>query len=378
MERGSISAGILRSASPFSTGSAGKQYPESPGLSSGAAVAAAAAKTRLRWTPELHEKFLTAVGQLGGADRATPKAVLRLMGVQGVTIFHVKSHLQKYRLAKYSPDISDEARAEWRRSDTYLSPIGINSSHQITQALQLQMQVQKQLHEQLEIQRELQLRIEAQGKSLQKMIEQQAKVGGMVLGYHSEPCDLSSSPLFPATPVPEILRSSSKIPITGSEGSPLASITEIVISTTDKTPLPESNIDQSNPSHGLLSASKAVSQEQPPMSLNASNEDPLSKRPRTDSNPQVSSFLHVPVSVASDAQSGGGSAAQGGVLQAAGLETSLEMVTQCATCQEVEAHTATEGQQAHSFGQCAPQQAHTACAQPNPGSIAHKPVRASG
>jgi hypothetical protein len=68
-ERGSISAGILRSASPFSTGSAGKQYPESPGLSSGAAVAAAAAKTRLRWTPELHEKFLTVVGQLGGADR---------------------------------------------------------------------------------------------------------------------------------------------------------------------------------------------------------------------------------------------------------------------------------------------------------------------
>jgi SHAQKYF class myb-like DNA-binding protein len=127
MERGSISAGILRSASPFSTGSAGKQYPEIPGLSSGAAMAAAAAKTRLRWTPELHEKFLTAVGQLGGADRATPKAVLRLMGVQGITIFHVKSHLQKYRLAKYSPDISDEARAEWRRSDTYLSPIGINS-----------------------------------------------------------------------------------------------------------------------------------------------------------------------------------------------------------------------------------------------------------
>ncbi|CAK9861833.1 unnamed protein product [Sphagnum jensenii] len=363
-------------ASPFSTGSAGKQYPESPGLSSGAAVAAAAAKTRLRWTPELHEKFLTVVGQLGGADRATPKAVLRLMGVQGITIFHVKSHLQKYRLAKYSPDISDGMQIIFL-SDSLLSLI-TSQSHQITQALQLQMQVQKQLHEQLEIQRELQLRIEAQGKSLEKMIEQQAKVGGMVLGYHSEPCDLSSSPLSPATPVPEILRSSSKVPITGSEGSPLASITEIVISTTDKTPLPESNIDQSNPTHGLFSASKAVSQEQPPMSLNASNEDPLSKRPRTDSKPQVSSFLHVPVSVANDAQSGGGSAAQGGVLQAAGLEMSLEMVTQYATCQEVEAHTATEGQLAHSFGQCAPQQTHTACAQPNPGSITHKPVRASG
>ncbi len=62
MERGSISAGILRSASPFSTGSAGKQYPESPGLSSRAAMVAVAAKTQLRWTPELHEKFLTIVG----------------------------------------------------------------------------------------------------------------------------------------------------------------------------------------------------------------------------------------------------------------------------------------------------------------------------
>jgi SHAQKYF class myb-like DNA-binding protein len=39
---------------------------------------------------------LTVVGQLGGADRATPKAVLQLMGVQGITIFHVKSHLQAW------------------------------------------------------------------------------------------------------------------------------------------------------------------------------------------------------------------------------------------------------------------------------------------
>ncbi|PNT67788.1 uncharacterized protein LOC100832345 [Brachypodium distachyon] len=52
---------------------------------------------RLRWTPELHRRFVHAIHSLGGHHRATPKRVLQLMGVGGLTISHVKSHLQMYR-----------------------------------------------------------------------------------------------------------------------------------------------------------------------------------------------------------------------------------------------------------------------------------------
>ncbi|WJX22818.1 hypothetical protein P8452_12092 [Trifolium repens] len=55
---------------------------------------------RLRWTPDLHRCFAHAVERLGGEERATPKLILQLMNVRGITISHVKSHLQMYRSMK--------------------------------------------------------------------------------------------------------------------------------------------------------------------------------------------------------------------------------------------------------------------------------------
>ncbi|XP_044406529.1 myb family transcription factor MOF1-like [Triticum aestivum] len=54
---------------------------------------------RMRWTAELESSFVGAVERLGGRDSAkvTPKRILKLMDVSGLTISHVKSHLQMYR-----------------------------------------------------------------------------------------------------------------------------------------------------------------------------------------------------------------------------------------------------------------------------------------
>ncbi|CAI9089952.1 OLC1v1024608C1 [Oldenlandia corymbosa var. corymbosa] len=55
---------------------------------------------RLRWTPELHDHFVQAVENLGGKHKATPKRIVQMMGVRGLQMSHVKSHLQMYRSMK--------------------------------------------------------------------------------------------------------------------------------------------------------------------------------------------------------------------------------------------------------------------------------------
>ncbi|EYU20703.1 hypothetical protein MIMGU_mgv1a013035mg [Erythranthe guttata] len=131
-------------------------------------------KTRIRWTQDLHDRFVESVNRLGGPEKATPKAILKLMCTEGLTILQVKSHLQKYRQVKFVPE-SVEGRSEKKNSTNNVAQIDMETGMQIKEALLLQLDVQRRLHEQLEIQKKLQLRIEQEAKRLKVMIDQQQK-----------------------------------------------------------------------------------------------------------------------------------------------------------------------------------------------------------
>ncbi|XP_056847921.1 myb family transcription factor PHL8-like isoform X2 [Raphanus sativus] len=143
------------------------------------------AKPRLRWSYELHHRFIDAVNQLGGPNKATPKGLMRILEIPELTLYHLKSHLQKYRLEiserfiGNKQDVSSAAKSQERQSQKYFGdqPDVIvteekddepNKNLQIKEAIEIQLGVQKKLHEQIE--RKLQDRIEAQGKYLKSVL----------------------------------------------------------------------------------------------------------------------------------------------------------------------------------------------------------------
>ncbi|MCO5553387.1 hypothetical protein L7F22_006908 [Adiantum nelumboides] len=151
-----------------------KQMPLAINSEGGEFLLSTDPKPRLRWTVDLHERFVDAVDQLGGAEKATPKSVMKLMNVKGLTLYHLKSHLQKYRLGKHSNKETNlggrQAGASELGSMAFSSQTGPDKMP-ITEALNIQIEVQRKLQVQLEIQRHLQVRIEAQGRYLQSILE---------------------------------------------------------------------------------------------------------------------------------------------------------------------------------------------------------------
>ncbi|KAK3019014.1 hypothetical protein RJ639_003622 [Escallonia herrerae] len=129
-------------------------------------------KERLKWTQDLHDLFEKAVNKLGGPDRAKPKGILKAMGIPGLTIYHVKSHLQKYRMSKFIPESSSRAKFERRSISEILPNFSTTSGAQLSEALQLQMEAQRRLSDQLEVQRNLKVKLEAQGRFLERIAEE--------------------------------------------------------------------------------------------------------------------------------------------------------------------------------------------------------------
>ncbi|XP_042413304.1 myb family transcription factor APL-like [Zingiber officinale] len=126
-------------------------------------------KPRLRWTTELHDRFVDAVRQLGGPDKATPKTIMRVMGVKGLTLYHLKSHLQKFRLGKQPHKDLNHDHNFFKRDSSSLELPGSNMNERNMDTMQ--MEVQRRLYEQLEVQEILQMRIEAHEKYMQSMLQ---------------------------------------------------------------------------------------------------------------------------------------------------------------------------------------------------------------
>ncbi|KAL5769377.1 hypothetical protein ACOSQ2_016160 [Xanthoceras sorbifolium] len=162
-------------------------------------------KPRLRWTADLHDRFVDAVTQLGGPSKATPKAIMRTMNVKGLTLFHLKSHLQKYRLGRQSgKDMIDAPKdgisasyllesPDTDHSSPSLPASDIHEGYEVKEALRVQMEVQSKLHLQVEAEKHLQIRQDAERRYL-AMLERACKmladqfIGAAVIDMDNEKC----------------------------------------------------------------------------------------------------------------------------------------------------------------------------------------------
>ncbi|KAL4330865.1 hypothetical protein AHAS_Ahas13G0442800 [Arachis hypogaea] len=115
------------------------------------------AKPRLKWTPELHQRFIEAINQLGGSESISLFFLL-LPLIPNIMEFFSFTNILEMKNSE-GPCSSREEGIGTQNE--------MSESMQIAEALHMQMEVQKKLDEQIEVQRHLKLKIEAQGKYLQ-------------------------------------------------------------------------------------------------------------------------------------------------------------------------------------------------------------------
>jgi len=103
---------------------------------------------------------------------ATPKGILKVMkamDISNLNIYHVKSHLQKYRISKLIPESTTRGKIEKRGVSHILPNFCSISALQLKEVLQMQAEVHKRMNVRVEVQKSLKLKIEAQGKYLDRI-----------------------------------------------------------------------------------------------------------------------------------------------------------------------------------------------------------------
>ncbi|XVE72611.1 hypothetical protein DITRI_Ditri11bG0051800 [Diplodiscus trichospermus] len=120
-------------------------------------------KPRLRWTHELHAYFVDAVDRLGGPHKATPKSILEVMDIEGLALFHVKSHLQ------------EKCNRKMKSYDFLLQCKHSYLSHKAKKGPKHQKEIRGQLYLKIEAEKHIQRCLDAQRRYLDTAIDRACK-----------------------------------------------------------------------------------------------------------------------------------------------------------------------------------------------------------